>query len=634
MSTLSREYEFSRVSSGAFGVDVGVRRRSRREVIKMTGLISLIVFALVITVVYGVHYSESDGPTFRYFQRVESANENDKYKKISNSTIWTYECRSEQCERRPADTNEIRVSLEQCNMLCSNPSLWPKPRSVYVSNKSVSSFLKNQIKLKINSPSSIKDDLKQAFRIFLNTIPDERKFRTQDEVDVADIFINLTVTKDDNKPKQDTDESYTLSVTKSNSNITVNISSTTYFGARHGLETLSQLIWLDSVSQKLLIYHDISIRDKPMFPHRGLMVDTARNFFPMKQLLKVVDGMAANKLNVFHLHLTDSVSFPIVLPNNPWLAKYGAYSPEKVYTPEEVKSLVEYARIRGIRVILEVDVPSHINEGWNYANKNDDKIVICGEEDVNGGHLNPDNPRSFKLLESIYSDLIQLGTDNETFHIGGDEVDLNCYGKTNAASHFSDPHEFWADLNHKIFKTVSNAFNNQPPKNIVIWSNDLTSNYMSYLKYTNNLVVQFWYGQLDPILRNGNKVIFSTVSNWYLDCGFGPWKSSNDVGNCDPYRHWKAFYTYRPWYEYHTYRQQVLGGEACLWSEQVGVDDLETRIWPRTAAMAERLWSDIPIFDSKDVFTRISTQRERLIQRGLKAEATWPEWCTQNPGKC
>ncbi|CAH1280442.1 unnamed protein product [Diabrotica balteata] len=385
-------------------------------------------------------------------------------------------------------------------MLCSSPSLWPKPRSVTVSNKSVSSFLKNQIKLKTNSPYLIKDDLKQAFRIFINSIPEENIFRTQDEVDVADIYINLTVTTEENKPKLDTDESYTLSVIKSDTNITVNISSTTYFGARHGLETLSQLIWLDSVSQKLLIYHDISIRDKPMFPHRGLMVDTARNFFPMKQLLKVVDGMAANKLNVFHLHLTDSVSFPIVLPNNPWLAKYGAYSPEKVYTPEEIKSLVEYARIRGIRVILEIDVPSHINEGWNHANKVDDKIVICGEGDVNGlveyarirgirvileidvpshinegwnhankvddkivicgegdvngGHLNPDNPRSFKLLESIYSDLIQLGTDNETFHVGGDEVDLNCYRNTNSATHFPGPYEFWADLNNKILKLL------------------------------------------------------------------------------------------------------------------------------------------------------------------------------------
>ncbi|CAH1280443.1 unnamed protein product [Diabrotica balteata] len=454
MSTLSREYEFSRISSGSYGIDVSFKHRSKREVIKMTGLISLIVFALVTTVVYGVHYSQNDGPTFRYFESVESGNEHDKYKKISNSTIWTYECKSEQCERRPTNTDETRVSLEQCNMLCSSPSLWPKPRSVTVSNKSVSSFLKNQIKLKTNSPYLIKDDLKKAFRIFINSIPEENIFRTQDEVDVADIYINLTVTTEENKPKLDTDESYTLSVIKSDTNITVNISSTTYFGARHGLETLSQLIWLDSVSQKLLIYHDISIRDKPMFPHRGLMVDTARNFFPMKQLLKVVDGMAANKLNVFHLHLTDSVSFPIVLPNNPWLAKYGAYSPEKVYTPEEIKSLVEYARIRGIRVILEIDVPSHINEGWNHANKVDDKIVICGEGDVNGGHLNPDNPRSFKLLESIYSDLIQLGTDNETFHVGGDEVDLNCYRNTNSATHFPGPYEFWADLNNKILKLL------------------------------------------------------------------------------------------------------------------------------------------------------------------------------------
>lgn len=76
-----------------------------------------------------------------------------------------------------------------------------------------------------------------------------------------------------------------------------------------------------------------------------------------------------------------------------------------------------------------------------------------------------------------------------------------------------------------------------------------------------------------------------------------------------------------------------------MWSEQVDERSLETRLWPRAAAFAERLWSD-PQIDittlniQEDVYTRLNTQRTRLVSRGLQAEALWPEWCSQNPGMC
>ncbi|XP_057662875.1 probable beta-hexosaminidase fdl isoform X1 [Diorhabda carinulata] len=589
---------------------------------KCNNLVNIGILLMIIIIVFGYQYLSYENEIQQFtFGIIPQA---------SDSTISTYGCINNVCNLKVLKQNETQVNLESCKRDCLYSNLWPIPTTVGITNLSESSFRKNHITLSVTSPNNVKKDINRAFDTFMNYLPSS----SRSDINLTDILIKINVSSEELRPTLQTDESYYISIEKNNKSVIVNIVSESYFGARHALETLSQLIWFDETSQNLQIYHGVEIKDKPAFPHRGLMVDTSRNFFPINKLLKVIDGMAANKLNVFHLHLTDSVSFPIVLPSNPWLAKYGAYSQKKTYTPDDIKGLIEYARIRGIRVILEIDSPSHVNEGWNQANTDTSKIIICGDEDVTNGHLNPDNPRTFQLLKSIYADLIQLGTDRETFHIGGDEVNLDCYEKTEAAGKFEDVYDFWVDLNHKIFEVVGEAFRNETPKNLVIWSNDLTSYRLQNLKYSNNLVIQYWYGRLDPIIKNGNQIIFSTVGHWYLDCGFGPWKPSEDTGSCGPYTHWKVFYNYRPWENYPSNKKQFLGGETCLWSEQVDVDSLETRIWPRTAAFAERVWSDLPFFDPHNVVTRLSAQRDRLIRRNLQVAAIWPEWCTHHPGKC
>ncbi|KAG5879556.1 hypothetical protein JTB14_016811 [Gonioctena quinquepunctata] len=555
-----------------------------------------------------------------------------EYDEISN-TAWTYDCIELQCIRRKANSTYI-TTLETCNMLCSEPSLWPKPKNIFINRKNASTFDKNLILAKINAHTLIRRDLKQAFRIFLGNLPTS-EYTAHGNEDVVSFKINITVDSQERRLELSTNESYSLSVQLTpNNSILANITAPTYFGARNALETLSQLIWWDTSVKKLKVYHGVRIDDSPVFAHRGVMVDTARNFFAIKSLMKVVDGMAASKLNVLHLHLTDSVSFPIELPNNPELSKFGAYGPQKIYTSEDIKGLIEYARIRGIRTILEIDAPSHVNEGWNHFNNDEENLIICGEENVFNGHLNPDNKNTFILLKSIYEDMLQLGTDSETFHIGGDEVDLICLGQTNASKAFVDPYEFWANFTNNILDTVVAANRNNKPKNLVLWSSPLTDYYLHLLNHSDNLVVQYWYGQLQPIVRHGNKIIFSTVGHWYLDCGFGPWKPSQTDGVCDPYTPWQTFYKYRPWEEESISKNQVLGGEACLWTEQVDESTLETRLWPRGAAFAERLWSDPDNFDSYDVYTRISTHIDRLSGRGFQVAAIWPLWCTQNPGKC
>lgn len=170
-----------------------------------------------------------------------------------------------------------------------------------------------------------------------------------------------------------TDESYELELTAKGKLLEARITGRNYFGVRHGLETLSQLIWWDEAVGKqgsLRVLTRAIIKDKPTFSYRGLLVDTGRQFFSVEELKKVIDGMAATKLNTFHWHLTDSQSFPFDSAQFPEMARWGAYSGDHIYTPDDVKDLTDYAKIRGVRIVVEIDSPAHAGAGWQWGELN------------------------------------------------------------------------------------------------------------------------------------------------------------------------------------------------------------------------------------------------------------------------
>lgn len=549
---------------------------------------------------------------------------------IFSTHRWT--CTENKCVKFSDPTNSAYgTTLDTCNMLCGeNPPLWPQPKYVEIKNKNSSTFLKQHIFLKIHAPDVVKSELEEASNRFLDTIVgDEQEYKLYENENQI-IKLNIHVKNADLQLTTAINESYSLYCQKLPDFILVNLFADNYYGARHGLETLSQLIWYDTISSRFRILHDVKIVDQPNFTHRGLMLDVSRHYFPTELLKKALDAMAASKLNVFHLHISDSASFPLVLPNNKNLAFNGAYDEDSKYSSNDIDDLVKYARKRGIRTIMEIDAPSHItSEAW------DTSQVLCDNPDLFRSTLNPDNPETLNTLQGIYSDLFTLGTDKETFHIGDDEVVVDCWKETNSAKEATmDIYAVWAKFTNDMMERVKLANNGTIPKNIVLWSSPLTDRYLKYLSYQKDLVVQYWFGQFKPILDNGYKIIFSTVGQWYLDCGFGPWKKNEEHGSCDPYTDWKKFYKYRPWKDYSNRINQVLGGEVCLWTEQVSTDDLETRLWPRAAAFAERVWSDPPIFDQNDVFRRIDFHSRRLKNRGFRVAAIWPQICSLHPDKC
>lgn len=99
------------------------------------------------------------------------------------------------------------------------------------------------------------------------------------------------------------------------------------------------------------------VSDFPLFEHRGVLLDTSRNFFGVEDLLRLIKGLSMNKLNVFHWHITDSHSFPLVIPSEPDLSAKGSYGPGMEYSPEDVKRVVEFGFEHGVRVLPEIDMP-------------------------------------------------------------------------------------------------------------------------------------------------------------------------------------------------------------------------------------------------------------------------------------
>ena len=100
------------------------------------------------------------------------------------------------------------------------------------------------------------------------------------------------------------------------------------------------------------------IVDFPRFTHRGLLIDTARHFLSLKVLKETLDLMAQNKMNVLHWHMTDNSAFSYVSSLFPELSRFGAYQQyTHVYTPNDILQIIEYARMRGVRVIPEFDTP-------------------------------------------------------------------------------------------------------------------------------------------------------------------------------------------------------------------------------------------------------------------------------------
>lgn len=265
-------------------------------------------------------------------------------------------------------------------------------------------------------------------------------------------------------PQHGMDESYELSILFDNPESS-SLKSKSIWGALRGLETFSQLIYL---AHHHLIVNATHINDYPAYSYRGLMLDTARHFIPLKSLLMNLDAMAYNKFNTFHWHLVDDQAFPYESIKYPQLSAKGAYSSQHVYTQEDVKLLIDYARMRGIRVIPEIDTPGHTKVFEKaipnlltpcYGEGPDKPYTPKYPEHSEAETLHPLENRTYQFMLELYKELKQVFKD-QFIHLGMDEVYYACWKSNPDIQNFMKLNN-WTDYNqieqHYVRETLKNV---------------------------------------------------------------------------------------------------------------------------------------------------------------------------------
>jgi hexosaminidase len=391
----------------------------------------------------------------------------------------------------------------------------------------------------------------------------------------------------------DENESYTLTVTSSNATI----HAATVVGAMRGLATLLQLIQTDG---KTFFVPAVAIGDSPRFRWRGLMIDVGRHFEPIAVIKRNLDAMAAVKLNVFHWHLTEDQGFRIESKLYPELTANG--SDGLYYTQEEAKDIVAYARARGIRVVPEFDMPGHTRAwlvGRPDLSSDPGPYTIRREFGVEAVAMDPTKESTYQLLDAFIGEMATIFPD-PYLHLGGDEAPGTQWKNNAHVTAFMREHNFKTteELQTYFSQRVLEVAKKHG-KHMVGWDEILTPTLPT------DAIIHSWRGakSLYDAAQRGYQGILSQP--YYLD----GMKSAEEHYLADPL---PASSTLTP-----EQRKFVLGGEVCMWGEHINQLSIDSRIWPRTAAVAERFWSPETVTDVDDMYRRLAVESLRIEALGL-----------------
>jgi len=389
------------------------------------------------------------------------------------------------------------------------------------------------------------------------------------------------------------DESYKLKVLKNK----ISIIATTDIGVIYALETLLQLV---TNNKSIYFFPEITINDAPRFPWRGLMIDVARHYQPLDVIKRNLDAMASVKLNVFHWHLTDDQGFRVEINLRPKLHQLG--SDGQYYTHTQIKEVVQYASNLGIRVVPEFDIPGHATS-WLVAYpeiaSKDTIYKIERYAGIFNPTLDPTNDKTYEILNDIFTEITPLFPDLY-FHIGGDENEGKHWDENKNIQAFKklhgikDNHELQAYFNIKVQKILKNN-----GKIMMGWDEIFQPG------LPKDVVIHSWRGK--EAMLKAAKLGYKTVlsKGYYIDL----------------LKSVKHHYSNEPFINNHgltnVQLKNILGGEATMWSELVTPLTIDSRIWPRTAAIAERFWSDKAINDVDNMLKRLEVVSFRLEELGI-----------------
>jgi hexosaminidase len=321
------------------------------------------------------------------------------------------------------------------------------------------------------------------------------------------------------------------------------------------------------------------IEDRPRYPHRGVLLDCARHFFPVETVKRVVEGMSLAKLNVLHWHLSDDQGWRIESKRFPKLHEVsGAF-----YTQQEVQELVEYARNRGVEVVPELDMPGHttgILAAYPAYSCTEKQVSPASTGGIYPTVLCPGKEETFHFLEELLDEIIPL-FPGPRFHIGGDEAPKinwaacpHCRARMRAEglTELSDLQGYFTRRVQSILKKHG--------KQAVCWNETLLA-----ANAPEDVQIQYWTLQhrraMEPFLRRGGQWIYSDMFELYLDYPYSM-TSLKKVYHTIPHLGKAPC----------SQKDGLMGMECCIWTEHItDSKTLEQMLFPRAWAMAELCWS-------------------------------------------
>jgi hexosaminidase len=389
------------------------------------------------------------------------------------------------------------------------------------------------------------------------------------------------------------DETYKLDVSASGAKLTA----ATDVGAMRGLETLLQLVTLHDATCALPY---VAIDDAPRFRWRGYMLDVSRHFEPIAEIKRTLNGMEVAKLNVFHWHLSDDEGFRAESKKYPKLTANASRG--EFYTQAELREIVAYARDRGIRVIPEFDMPGHSTStvfAYPELGSGEEIKVVPNYSGAPHGELDPSNEKVYKFIDEFTGEMADIFPD-AYYHIGGDEVEGKAWlANPRIAAFmqkkgFAKPEHLQAYFNQRLLAILTKHH-----KKMVGWDEILNPS------LPKDIMVQSWRGEasLSEGAQQGYTGILSAP--YYLDGQ----KQSQEMYLADPIPSDTKLSSDQ--------QKLIFGGEVCMWAEQIHDETVDSRVWPRTLAIAERFWSPQSRRDVPDMYRRLRLASLELEDVGL-----------------
>lgn len=423
----------------------------------------------------------------------------------------------------------------------------------------------------------------------------------------------------------DTNTAYSLNVSASSAAI----SAANVFGALHALETFSQLIsYVWQTDSYVIEGVPLAIADGPRFAWRGLLVDTARHYYDVESLLHTIEVMAQNKLNVLHWHIVDAQSFPLVSSAYPNLSGAGAYHPTAVYRAADVSLIVDYAYERGVNVMIELDGPGH---SYSMSLGYPELGVVCPEYEANINNI-PQNPivsngiSSLAVVEALFNETVSL-LPFGYLHTGGDEVVTECWADNGPVQAWMTQHGLDPMGVYQYFEDAYQAMAAALNRTVLIWEDPFDNG----LKIPPETIIEVWRSQatLQQVVAAGYRAILAAP--FYLDQQL-PNATATHYEWEDTWQNFWGVDMTAGLSE--AQAALVLGGEACMWSEQVMPTNFDSRVWPRASGAAERFWSPAA-YNLTDAITRLNAHSCRMQVRGVYCGPIAPSFCLlpQSPFK-